>query len=84
MDSSTRWSASVEYDNMKERLREKRARLAQELLSLDPLSLRKLEREEIMKSVLSWLLGPSFTFQPSTIERLEPLAFNIDEESWYN
>jgi hypothetical protein len=89
-------SAKIEYDNAKERLREKRARLAEQLLLLDPLSLRKLEREEIMKNVLSWLLGPKFKFQPSEIERLfersiygktvqiDPMAYNIDEDSWYN
>ena len=89
-------AALAEYDKSKERLREKRDRLTEGLFSIDPLSLRKLEREEIMKSVLSWLLGPRFKFQPSELERLfelrgndgmiqvDPLAYNFDEDSWRN
>jgi hypothetical protein len=34
---------------------------------LDALSLRKLEREEIMRATLAWLIGPQFDFYPDVL-----------------
>jgi type II secretion system protein G len=39
--------------------------LQEELGAQDALSLRKVEREEVMKGVLRWLFGPTFEFAPS-------------------
>src|SRR5258708_9468845 len=38
----------------------------------DALTLRKMEREEIMKCVLRWLFGPTFELIPVIIEQLAP------------
>jgi hypothetical protein len=53
------------------RFEETRAMLSTELERLqnalgaqDALSLRKLEREEVMKNVLRWMFGPTFSFVP--------------------
>ena len=43
-------------------LSRQRETLVQRLAASDTLTLRSLEREEIMKGVLRWLLGPSFRF----------------------
>jgi hypothetical protein len=51
-------------------LRERRARLAVEIGGMDALTLRKMEREEIMKGVLRWLFGPTFDFTPADIRSL--------------
>ena len=42
--------------------------LAEKLKGWDALTLRKMEREEIMKSVLRWLFGPEFELVPAEIE----------------
>jgi hypothetical protein len=57
------------YNSFLERrsfLRDKASELEEELASQDSLSLRKMEREEIMKVVLRWLFGPMFKFNPDT------------------
>ena len=44
--------------------------LQAELDLFDALTLRRMEREEIMKSVLQWLFGPSFQLQPGALDEL--------------
>jgi len=46
---------------------QQRDALAQQVSDLDTLQLRRLEREEIIKGVLRWILGPGFQFYPSTL-----------------
>ena len=66
-----------------ERLENQRDRLIAELTGKDALKLRQIEKEEIMKTVLRWLLGPDFEFFPeewinesaSSIEELEDLPY---------
>jgi hypothetical protein len=48
-------------------LKDRLAKLQEELGGQDPLSLRKIEREEVMKNVLRWLFGPSFDFSPENL-----------------
>ena len=43
-------------------LTRRRNALQMELAALETLDLRKIEREEIMKGVLRWLVGPTFDF----------------------
>jgi hypothetical protein len=63
--------------------------------SWDALTLRHMEREEIMKEVLQWILGPSFQLVPSQISELfEPYKMDgwtgstslkfldLDDEKW--
>jgi len=49
--------------------RAKRDMLLERLGNLDTLTLRQLEREELMKGVLRWMLGPSFNFYPADLPR---------------
>jgi len=58
--------ASAEARNQEQlaRLQEERDRLWRLLHGKDTLSLRRLEREELIRLVLSWLLGPSSQFKP--------------------
>jgi hypothetical protein len=59
-----REAAQARYELNRTMLKDRLAQLQEELGAQDALSLRKVEREEVMKHVLRWLLGPSFTFVP--------------------
>jgi len=64
------WSALYEaararYELNRTMLKERLSKLQQSLGSHDAFSLRKVEREEVMKGVLRWLFGPSFSFVPA-------------------
>lgn len=52
----------------------RRDALRQKLGDVDTLTLRQEEREEVMKSVLRWLLGPTFEFMPDDVAALFPAA----------
>lgn len=65
--SLLRDAAETRYALRRQALRERLSALAEEMGSQDPLSLRKLEREEVMKGVLAWLFGPDFAFVPKGI-----------------
>ena len=43
------------------------AALQQQINSVDTLTLRREENDEVMKCVLRWLLGPAFEFMPDTV-----------------
>ncbi|NAS30350.1 hypothetical protein GTQ40_05155 [Flavobacteriaceae bacterium R38] len=45
--------------------------LEAKLVEIDPLILRKKEKEEIMKNVLRFLLGPDFSFYPENLSIIE-------------
>ena len=51
-----------------EGLENQRDRLIAELTGKDALKLRQIEKEEIMKTVLRWLLGPDFEYFPEELE----------------
>jgi len=55
-------AAKAQYEDKQQKLMQMRDDLLAELNLEDALSLRKLEREEIMKGVLRWLCGPKFRF----------------------
>lgn len=64
---------TAHYEN-RQTLTERREKLEEEIKGWDALTLRKMEREEIMKGVLRWLFGPEFELVPSEIERFfEPV-----------
>jgi hypothetical protein len=63
-----RQAAESNLEKKRQVLNEQITRLTQELGAQDPLSLRKIEREEVMKSVLRWIFGPSFEFVPEGID----------------
>ncbi len=62
--TAIRDAAQARYYEVRQLLKERLERLTADLGAQDALSLRKVERDEIMKGVLRWLLGPSFQFNP--------------------
>jgi hypothetical protein len=58
--NTLRQAALDAYTHNLQSLQEQRAKLAAAIGIEDPLSLRKMEREAIMKGVLLWLFGPTF------------------------
>jgi len=57
-----REAAEARYEMNRNLIKDRLAKLQEEIGGQDPLNLRKLEREEVMKGVLRWLFGPSFSF----------------------
>lgn len=57
-------AANLRYAERRQMLEDRLRTLTEEIGSQDPLSLRKREREEIMRGVLVWLFGPDFAFSP--------------------
>src|SRR5262249_21182670 len=62
--SAIRDAAETQYNENRQILKQRRDRLVEELGAQDALSLRKIEREEVMKGVLRWMFGPTFEFWP--------------------
>jgi type II secretion system protein G len=82
--SAIRDGAQNRYYEQRQMLKERLDQLTQELGAQDPLSLRKAEREEVMKGVLRWLFGPSFTFLPVGIpaDLYESDGSIVDADTW--
>jgi type II secretory pathway pseudopilin PulG len=75
------------YEAGLQKMKDRKAQLEADLGQFDALTLRKMEREEIMKSVLQWLLGPSFQLSPAALQPfLEDPAKQVFEarcnEAW--
>ena len=51
-------------------LKDRRAKIQQEIDQFDSLTLRRMEHEEVMKGVLRWLLGPGFDYVPADVKSL--------------
>jgi hypothetical protein len=51
-------------------LAQERDALKARIESVDTLTLRREERDEIMKGMLRWLLGPDFDFMPTNVAKL--------------
>ncbi len=62
--NAVREAANKAYLEHRQIIEQRRARILAELSDTDALTLRKLEREELMKGVLRWLFGPGFDFAP--------------------
>ena len=58
------------YAQRLEQAKDRKAYLQAEMARFDALTLRKMEREEIMRWVLRWLLGPNFDLMPATLKAL--------------
>lgn len=76
------WSQLREADqaNYEARLaltRDRKAQLEAEIAAFDALTLRKMEREEVMRLVLQWLLGPNFALMPDSV--LAAITKNVKE-----
>jgi hypothetical protein len=66
----------MRYEEKRDLLEKLRDSLVQELGREDALMLRKLEKEEIMKAVLRWVLGPDFRFYPQHLLDLPDLTLD--------
>jgi len=64
-------SSKAKFQEEQIRLTKQRDHLIEELKKLDSLALRKIEKEEIMKGVLRWILGPDFSFYPQNLPKLD-------------
>jgi hypothetical protein len=65
--NAMREAAEQSYQESRRSLIDRREKLAAELAQFDALTLRKMEREEVMKTVLRWLFGPDFDLIPTEI-----------------
>ncbi|MEU4580371.1 type II secretion system protein GspG [Nonomuraea sp. ATR24] len=63
--SAMRDAAFNAYREEIARLQEQRDRLWADLTSKDTLTLRRLEREELIRQVITWLLGPDYRVSPA-------------------
>ncbi len=68
--SAMREAAEDQFHTERQARSDRRDRLLEELKGRDALSLRELEREALMKGVLEWLFGPSFSFAPADVDTL--------------
>lgn len=86
--NTIRDAAYSKYQANRQTLENKLAQLKEELGVTDPLSLRKIEREEVMKGVMRWMLGPSFKFSPSNIPKElyeeDSKAIRDEDNIWKN
>jgi len=81
--AAIRDAAMARYSSHLEILKDRLDRLTQAVGSQDSLSLRKVEREEVMKGVLRWLLGSNLQFGSPTSETLyDPTTQTIDPRTW--
>jgi hypothetical protein len=64
-------AAKVRFEAYQQRVAMRRAELVARLDRDDALALRKIEREEIMKGVLRWVLGHHFEFYPAGLPDLD-------------
>jgi hypothetical protein len=58
------------YDANLRQLNDRKSTLQNDLSLFDALTLRRMEREEIMKCVLQWLFGPSFQLQSGSLDTI--------------
>ncbi len=68
--NAMRQAAEERYYQSRQILIERRDKLLEEMGKWDALTLRKMEREELMKGVLRWLFGPTFELVPEEIREL--------------
>ena len=60
-------AAQAQYEANANRMAALKAQLESKIAAFDSLTLRKMEREQIMKAVIQWLLGPSYDLMPRLI-----------------
>lgn len=65
-----RQAAEEQYNKNLQNYRDEQAKLTQQIADFDALTLRRMEREEVMKGVLRWLLGPQFYLVPFNLSGL--------------
>src|SRR5207247_9283544 len=60
-------AAQARYYTLQQDIAARIADLENRLVNVDTLTLRREENDEIMKSVLRWLLGTNFEFMPAAV-----------------
>lgn len=79
-------AAKARYEANRSSIKDQLTKLQEALGAQDPLSLRKVEREEVMKGVLRWLFGPTFVFAPEGVPWFPydttTSGAVVDEEVW--
>jgi hypothetical protein len=68
--AAMRQAAEEAWQAKRQELRQRRDQLGAEIGAWDPLTLRRMEREEIMKTTLKWIFGPAFDLMPGEMARL--------------
>jgi hypothetical protein len=68
--AALRESAYSNWEAAREQAQAERDRVSKEIAKWDPLSLRRLEREEVMKTVLKWIFGPDFDLMGDKVQQL--------------
>lgn len=68
--AAMRKGAEEQWQLRRQDLQQRRDQLSEELGRWDPLTLRRMEREEVMKTTLKWIFGPAFDLMPSEVSRL--------------
>ena len=68
--TALRKGAQDRWQVQRQELQTRRDRLADDISKWDPLALRRMEREEVMKTTLKWIFGPAFDLMPSEVSRL--------------
>jgi hypothetical protein len=63
-------AAQTTFYNQQQTLSSRISALQQQITSVDTLTLRREENDEIMKCVLRWLLGAKFEFMPQSVVKL--------------
>jgi hypothetical protein len=67
--TAMRQAAEDAWQEKRSELKQRRDQLSADIGSWDPLTLRRMEREEIMKTTLKWIFGPSFDLMPGEMAR---------------
>jgi hypothetical protein len=82
--SAIRDAAQARYYENLQKTKDRIARLTADLGAQDALSLRKVERDEIMKGVIRWLFGSGFKFAPGGLpdELYAPDQSVASEQEW--
>ncbi|WP_239616351.1 type II secretion system protein GspG [Cohnella mopanensis] len=74
--TTIRAAAEARYHERLARFQAERDRLWIEISGRDTLSLRRLEREELLRSTMLWLVGPSFPLSTQSVDNCIEKVFN--------
>jgi hypothetical protein len=68
--AALRKGAEEQWQLQRQDQQQRRDQLSADLANWDPLTLRRMEREEVMKTTIKWIFGPAFDLMPSEVMRL--------------
>ncbi|SIR83749.1 type II secretion system protein GspG [Micromonospora avicenniae] len=79
--TALRDTALAKHQTQQALLQDKRDRLWMLLSGKDTLTLRRLERDELMRTVLTWLVGPEFETAPNEVGSIIKQSVDRDADS---